>query len=310
MGNNLRDLRRKMKGIKSTRQVTKAMELVAASKMRRAVSSAVTLRRFALASWHILLRVSKRNPQAHAALSKRPVRKVLGILYTSDRGLTGSMGTQILKSTAEYISNLQKIPTFESVSFIALGRRGQQFLARAGQNVVGAFPAFSNHPSLRDVAPIARLAAEGFASGAYDHVALIYPDFISALLQKPTVKVLLPFSDSDLRDMVQSLGVSPETARAETELADSGESAQYLFEPSEEVVLEAVLQQITELQIFQALLEAVASEHSARMVAMRSATDNASAILDDLTLTYNRTRQANITAELAELSASKAALES
>jgi F-type H+-transporting ATPase subunit gamma len=309
VGNSLRDLRRKMKGIKATRQVTKAMELVAASKMRRAVSNAVTLRRYALASWHILLRVSKRNPEAHAALRPRPVKNVLGILFTSDRGLTGSMGTQILKTTAEYITSLKDIATFEKIDFIALGRRGQTFLARSGQNVIGAFPAFSNHPKLRDIAPIAKMASEAFASGSYDHVALIYPDFLSALLQKPTVKVLLPFSDSSLRDMIKSLGINPESARAETELKADASDAQYIFEPSEAAVLDTVLNQITELQIYQALLEAVASEHSARMVAMRSATDNATALLDDLTLTYNQTRQANITSELAELSASKAALE-
>ncbi len=298
-----------MKGIKATRQVTKAMELVAASKMRRAVSSAVTLRRYALASWHILLRVGKKNPQMHPALCPRPVKKVLGILFTSDRGLTGSMGTQILKTTAEYIASLKGIPTFESIDFIVLGRRGQQFLARSGQQVIGAFPAFSNHPKLRDIAPIAKMASDAFQAGTHDHVALIFPDFLSALAQKPTVKVLLPFSDSGLRDMIKSLGINPESVRSEAELEIAEGSAQYLFEPSEAAVLDAALSQITELQIYQALLEAVASEHSARMVAMRSATDNASAILDDLTLTYNRTRQANITSELAELSASKAALE-
>ncbi len=298
-----------MKGIKSTRQVTKAMELVAASKMRRAVSNAITLRRFALASWHILLRVSNRNPESHPALRPRPVKKVLGILFTSDRGLTGSMGTQILKSTAEYIAHLKTIPTFASVEFIAIGRRGQNFLARAGQNVIAAFPAFSNHPKLRDIAPVAKIASEAFAAGTYDHVTLLYPDFISALSQKPTAKVLLPFSQTALTDMIKSLSIDPGSVRSGSELTLPEGNAQYLFEPSESAVLDAALSQITELQIYQALLEAVASEHSARMVAMRSATDNASAILDDLTLSYNQTRQGNITSELAELSASKAALE-
>lgn len=310
MSNSLRDLRRKMRSIKSTRQVTKAMELVAASKMRRAVQNAVSLRRFALSSWNILRRVSLRNPAIHPALRKHSVRKILAILFTADRGLTGSMGTQILKTTAEYIAQLKTIPTFQSIDFIVLGRRGQQFLARAGQNVIAAFPALSNHPSLRDIAPIVKMAADGFASETYDHVALIYPDFLSALSQKPTVKILLPFSGSDLESMLRSLGVHPESVRSESELhVDEKQDAQYLFEPSEEAVLSAALAQITEIQIYQALLEAVASEHSARMVAMRNATDNASEILDDLTLSYNQTRQAAITAELAELSASKVALE-
>ena len=310
MAGSLRDIRRKMKGIRSTRQVTKAMELVAASKMRRAVQNAVGLRNFALASWHILLRVAKRNRDLHPALTARPVKKVLCILFTSDRGLTGSLGAQVLKSAAEYIRSLQALSGFESVEFIAIGRKGQQFLARAGQKVIAAFPAFSNHPKLRDIAPAAKMASDAFASGAYDHITLLYPDFLSALAQKPTVKVLLPFSDSALRDMIKSLGIDPGSNRSEAELKASDAEAQYIFEPSETAVLDAILAQITELQIYQALLEAVASEHSARMVAMRSATDNASAILDDLTLTYNQTRQAGITTELSELSAAKAALES
>lgn len=285
------------------------MELVAASKMRRAVANAVTLRRFALASWHVLLRVSKKSPNAHAALQPRPVKRVLGILYTSDRGLTGSMGTQILKTAAQYIESLRKIPTFEHIDFLAIGKRGQQFLARTGQSVIAAFPAFSNHPSFRDISPVTKLASDTFAKGTYDHVTLIYPDFLSALSQAPTVKVVLPFSETTLDEMIRSLGVHPESSRSEAGLCRDSGPAQYLFEPSMDIVLDAALKQITELQIYQALLEAVASEHSARMVAMRSATDNASAILDDLTLTYNQTRQGNITAELAELSASKAALE-
>lgn len=308
MSGNLRDIRRKMKGVKSTRQVTKAMELVAASNMRRAVASAVTLRRFALASWQILLRLSHRNPQAHAALTPRPVRKVLGILYTSDRGLTGSLGTQILKTASEYIREIKGIPTLSAIEFVAVGRRGQQFLARAGQNVIAAFPSFSNHPTLRDVAPVAKIAADGFMNGTYDHVVLMYSDFLSALSQKPTVKVLLPFAGSTLKDMIDSLGVSPESVRKEAGVELSDDSAEYIFEPSAADVLDTILKQISELQVYQALLESVASEHSARMLAMHSASDNASALLDDLTLTHNQTRQANITAELAELSAAAAAM--
>ncbi len=309
MSGSLRDLRQKIKGIKSTRQVTKAMELVAASKMRRAVQNAVTLRKFALASWHIFLRIGKKNPDTHMALRPRPVRKVLAILYTSDRGLTGSLGAQILKTTADYISHLKDIQTYESIDFIVLGRRGQQFLARSGQNVIAAFPAFSNYPSVRDIAPIAKLVMTEFMKGTYDHVTLLYPDFISALAQKPTAKLLLPFSDSTLRDMIKSLGISPDSARAEAEITFADDATEYVFEPSEAAVLDTLLSQIVELQIYQALLEAVASEHSARMVAMKNASDNASDIIDDLTLTYNQTRQSKITSELAELSASKAALD-
>lgn len=304
----LRDLRRKMKAIKATRQVTKAMELVAASKMRKAVQNAVQLRYYAGASWDILQRVAGAAPDLHTTLAERPVRKVLAILFTSDRGLAGSLNAQMLRTTSQYIKQVQGLPTFESLSFIAIGRKGQQFLARSGQNVIAAFQSPSSNPSFRDIRPIVRLASQSFRDGTYDHVVLLYNDFVSILIQEATMKVLLPFSKSVLKDMMGS--IVPKSKKQPFESVSASKvSGEYLFEPSAEAVIQGIVPLITEIQVYQALLEAVASEHSARMVAMRSATDNASGILDDLTLTYNQTRQANITAELAELSASKAALE-
>jgi F-type H+-transporting ATPase subunit gamma len=310
MARSLRDLRQKIKGIKATRQVTKAMELVSASKMRKAIQSTTQLRRYSLTAWEILQRVATLSGDSHPALTERPVKNVLAILFTSDRGLAGSLNAQLTRVVTQYVKGLQAMPTFQSVQFVAVGRKGQQFLARTQQQVVAAFPAFSVQPSYRDVLPIARIALDGFKAGTYDHVVVLYSDFISALLQQPTAKVLLPLSRSDLKDMIGSMiPRRPGQQEVIAEPKAEGPQAQYVFEPSPEHVLETILPQITELQFFQALLEAVASEHSARMVAMRNASDNASDIIGDLTLTYNQTRQANITAELAELSASKAALE-
>jgi F-type H+-transporting ATPase subunit gamma len=310
MARSLRDLRQKIRGIKATRQVTKAMELVSASKMRKAIQNTTTLRRYSLTAWNILQRVASLSGDAHPALIERPVKNVLAIVFTSDRGLAGNLNAQITRTVTQYLKGLKDIPTFQSVSFVAVGRKGQQFLARTQQKVVAAFPSFSVQPAFRDVLPIAKLALDGFNAGTYDHVVVLYPDFISALLQEPTAKVLLPLSRSDLRNMIDSL--LPQRPKGSTPAQETkeGPQAQYQFEPSPEAVLSTILPQITELQIYQALLEAAASEHSARMVAMRNATDNASEIIGDLTLTYNQTRQANITGELAELSASKAALES
>ena len=309
MAHSLRDLRRKMKAIKSTRQVTKAMELVAASKMRRAVQQAVSLRNYAALSWQILERIAEKADKKafarHPSLQQRPVKKVLAILFTSDRGLCGSMHAQLFRMTSEYLKQLKTISTFESVDFVAVGRKGQQFLARTGQKVVAAFPALSNHPTFRDALPIKKLVTDKFRDGAYDHVVLIYADFHSALLQEPTVKVLLPFSPSALKDMLSSLVQSRRSSSVEKSMKDSTE---YKFEPSPAEVLDTIIPQMTEVQVFQAVLEAAASEHSARMVAMRNASDNATEFLGDLTLTYNQTRQSKITAELAELSASAAAV--
>lgn len=306
MARSLRDLRRKMKAIKSTRQVTKAMELVAASKMRRAVQNAQTLRQYALMAWKILQRLSV-NEGAHPYLEKRPVGKILAVVFSSDRGLCGSLNAQLLRTTSQYLHAVQKLPSFEKIDFVAVGRKGQQFLHRSNQNVIAAFPALSNHPTFKDVTPVARMIRDSYLERRYDHVVLLYMDFVSALVQEPSVKVLLPFSTTELKQMIESL--LPATKRKTEEQSSApADEAQYMFEPSPEEVLSTVLPQLTEMQVYQAVLEAAASEHSARMVAMRSASDNASDILGDLTLTYNQTRQEKITAELAELSAAAAAM--
>lgn len=307
MASNLRDLRRKMKAIKSTRQVTKAMELVAASKMRRAVQNAQKLRQYALTAWHILERIANVQPDIHPYLMQREPKKILALLFTPDRGLCGSLNAQLLRTLTQYLKGLKEVPTFEKVDFVAIGKKGQQFLPRLQENMIAAFPGFSGFPTFKDVLPVVRLATENFLNETYDHVVLLYPDFISAIAQEPTVKVLLPFSKSGLKDMLLSL--LPQRHRRATEEALVATSVhEYLFEPSQATILDTILPQLTEIQIYQAVLETAASEHSARMVAMRNASDNASDLLDDLTLMYNQTRQANITAELAELSSAAAAL--
>lgn len=309
MARSLRDLRRKMKAIKATRQVTKAMELVAASKMRRAVQNAQKLRHYAFLAWHVLQKLAKARPEAHPYMQERELTNVLAILFTPDRGLCGSLNAQLLRTMTQYQKGLRTIPTFRRLDCIVIGKKGQQFLPHLElqKNVVAAFPAFSGYPTFKDVLPIARMATDGFLKGDYSHVVLVYPDFISALVQEPTVKVLLPFTAVSLREMLGSLLPRRYKHEVEKELSEV-KVADYIFEPTQDAILETILPQLTEIQVFQAALEAGASEQSARMVAMRNASDNATDILGDLTLSYNQTRQANITAELAELSAASAAL--
>lgn len=299
-----------MKAIKSTRQVTKAMELVAASKMRRATQNALVLRRYALTAWTILKKIAHAHGGKHAFLQHRPLNRVLIVLFTSDRGLCGSLNTHIIRTAAKYAEQIQAARPNAQIEYVAVGRKGQQFLARTGQKIVAAFPALSNHPVFKDIFPISKLVMDAFLKGDYDRAVMVYSDSISALVQEPTVKVLLPFSEKELQSMVESL--LPERKLTKEEALHQEvvlPQTEYTFEPSEAEILGAILPQLTELQVYQAVLENAASEHSARMVAMRNASENASDILGDLTLTYNRSRQAIITAELAELSASKAALD-
>lgn len=308
MARSLRDIRRKMKATKSTRQVTKAMELISASKMRRAVQNANLLRRYALTAWNILQRMASATTGLHPYLETRQVKRVLVVVFSSDRGLCGSLHAHLLKMLHRYVRATQKIPTLERIDFVAVGKKAQQYVARSGWNLVAAFPALSTNPKFRDTLPMTKIASDAYTNGTYDHVVLTYMNFISALSQQPVVKVLLPFSQTALKEMIDEL--QPPHGKVPA-LMPQGRAteASYTFEPSPEEVLLAVLPQLTEVQMYQAALESAASEHSARMVAMRSATDNASSMLDDLTLTYNQTRQANITSELAELSGAKAALD-
>jgi F-type H+-transporting ATPase subunit gamma len=301
-----------MKAIKSTRQVTKAMELVAASKMRKAVQHAQELRRYALHAWEILLSIGRAgNASGHPFLLQRKVKRVLGIIFTSDRGLCGSLNAQLLRALQQYINTVSSLGTFESMDFITVGRKGHQMLTRQGRTVIATFPSLSNHPTIKDVLPIGKLAIDEFMKGTYDHVVLVYTDFISPIVQQASVKVLLPFSPSEVREAVSSIAENRRQSKEQQDIrvTDIPKGQEYLFEPTPEEVLDVILPQLTEVQVFQAVLESVASEHSARMLAMHNATDNASEILDDITLSYNQTRQANITGELAELSASKAALD-
>ncbi len=304
MARSLRDFRQKIKATKSTKQVTKALEMVSAAKMRKAVQNAQQLRRYALHAWSILQSLGRASHD-HPFLAEHPVKRVLGIVFTSDRGLCGGLNAQVFRAVNQYLQGLKGLSTFESIDFITVGRRGHQFLTRQKQTVLATFPALSNHPTFKDSLPIARLAEESYLSDRYDHVVLIYSDFVSPMVQETAVKVLLPFSPSEMREMVGSIITRKRLTKEEEELnaQDKEDVVDYLFEPSQKEVLDAILPQLTEIQIYQAVLEAVASEHSARMVAMRNATDNASDMIEDLTLGYNQTRQSNITAELAELSA-------
>lgn len=302
MALNTKAINRRIKSIVNTKKITKAMELVAASKMRKAVSSVLATRPYAAMAWSLVGRLESRDESPHPLLRSRSrVSRSLAVLLTSDRGLCGGFNAQIQRKALEFAS--ARPPG--SIEFIAIGRRGEQFLRRRGLPVAASFGgSLIQAPSIVAVRPLARLAREGFVSGTYDEVVVLYTDFVSAVLQKPRVKTLLPLKrDSELGKVILP---------TETESQASGvrnqASLEYLFEPSPAQVLDALLPRIFEAQLYQAILESLASEHSARMMAMRNATDSAGEMLDDLRFTFNQARQAGITQEIAEISAGTAAL--
>ncbi|MCS7276227.1 MAG: ATP synthase F1 subunit gamma [Dehalococcoidia bacterium] len=285
---SLRQIRRRIRSVQNIAKVTRAMELVAASKMRRAQAAALAARPYAERMRWVLADLAEtahllEPEQLHPLLRRRPeVRTVEVIFITPDRGLCGGLPANLNRRAAQFLLELGR-----PARIIAVGRKGRDFMLRSGQNVVAEFIGLGDRPGYDDILPIARIAMDDYVSEAADEVYLLYARFVSTSVQRPEVFKLLP--------------VEPPT-EAVTWRYD------YIYEPDRESVLAELLPRYVERQIYEAVLEAVASEQSARMVAMRNATDNANGLIRDLTLLLNKVRQEVITKELLEITAGVEAL--
>jgi F-type H+-transporting ATPase subunit gamma len=275
------------------------MQMIAASRMRRAQEQALASRPYAAKSWEILIHLAAQTgnvEQLHPLLTQREtIRGVAIILMTSDRGLAGAYNGNIIRAVTRFMTtnNLQ------NAGLITVGRKGRDFMIRYGRKVVADFTDMPARPSALDIAPIARLAVDGFMSGEYDQVYLAYTDFINTLTQEPTIRLLLPIRPGNIESKVMSEYLTAETTMSR---------AEYIYEPDPATLLDTLLPRFTELQVYQALLEAKASEESARMVSMRNATENANDLIGDLTLTYNKVRQDSITKEMLDIAGGAEAL--
>ncbi len=283
-----REIRRRIRSVKNMTQITRAMEMVSASKMRRAQRNVLATRPYADRMLDVMGELTARAVGARSGtlLEVRPnVRSVGLIVVTPDKGLTGAMITNVLRRAGRFI--LDEQGRARQVETLAVGKKGRDFLVRTGQNLVAEVTKLGDYPRLIDTLGIATSVISGFLEGRYDEVYVIYSEFVNTLVQRPSVKRLLP--------------VEPPNEPAEKKW-------DYTYEPGQEEVLRELLPRFVEVQLYQAILESIASEHSARMVAMRNATDNAKDLTRDLTLSYNKTRQANITKEVSEIASGAAAL--
>lgn len=273
-----RDIKRRIKAIENTRQITRAMEMVAATKMRRAQAAVLASRAYAEKARELLAAISNAH-EAHdqSLLAKRPVKRTCYVVVTSDRGLCGVMNANVVRTALA-----QAVSAKHRAGFVTLGRRGMAMVQANGQELAASFTGLADTPHYPEVLPVAKLLCDDFIAGQIDEVVLVFAKFVSTLNNEPTLIKLLPIEAPEAK--------SP-----------TGSTAQTLFEPSPETVLESLLPRLIEIALFQALLETKASEHAARMMAMRNASDNASDLLDDLTLSYNQARQAAITGEIAEI---------
>ncbi len=296
-----RTIKRRIKSVTNTRKITKAMELVAASKMRKAVSSVIGTRPYSKLAWDTVAAVSKKTDASlHPLLREaKEIKSVLLVLITSDRGLAGGFNSNIAKKT---LAEIKQLGEDVKIQTICIGKKGAEAMKRNDQTILASFTDITNNTKFEEVLPIGRMIIDEFTKGSFDKVLIAYTDFVSAVTQNPIILELLPLGSPE---KTKEIG---EVKSNEEEVEIEG-ATEYTFEPSPEEVLNQVLPRLVETIVYQAVLESAASEHSSRMMAMRSASDAAEEMIDDLTFTFNQARQASITQEIAEISSGKAALE-
>ncbi len=284
---SVRDIRRRIRSVDNTAKVTNAMSLIAASKMRRAQNSVLEGRPYSVKIQEVIAHLAAQpmddESSAQPLLAVRPVEKATVLMISPDRGLCGGLHANLNRRVGQFILN-QEVP----IQAIAVGRKGRDFMARTNQDLKATFTDLGETPLLVDTHAISHMVIDSYCDGEADEVYLAYTQYVSTMVQEPVIEKLLPIAPAELT---------------------ASESVGYIYEPGNLAVLQNLLPRFVEMQIYHAILEAIASEQSARMVAMRAATDNASELAGDLTLTMNKLRQESITNELLDLIGGQIALE-
>ena len=283
---NIRQIRRRIRSVQNTAKITKAMQMIAASKMRRAQQLTLAGRPYAEKLQGVLADLAAQSTEAwdvHPLLQKREVSHTSVVHITPDRGLCGGLNANMNRTTGQFILEQQ-----DPVSVIAVGRKGRDFMVRYGRDVRAVFIDIGDRPALADALPIAYQIIDDYTSGQTDRVMIGYSQFVNTAVQRPVLQQLLPVEPASL---------------------EVGQAVGYIYEPRSIEVLAALLPRFVEMQIYHAVLESIASEQSARMVAMRNATDSANDMIDSLTLMMNKVRQEAITRELLDIVGGVAALE-
>ncbi len=282
---DIRKVRRRIKGVQNIAKITRAMEMIAASKMRKAQERGLAGRPYSEKIEQVIADLAALPDIGlqHPLLQRRPVEKIDIVHITPDRGLCGGLNANLNRGLGSFILEQEK-----TASVVAVGRKGRDFVTRSGINMTAEFIHMGDQPAFLDTLPISHIIIDDYSNGVIDMVYISYTQFISTMVQKPVMKQLLPM---------------------EPAVIPRGENVDYIYEPGAEVVLGGLLPRFVEMEIYHAVLESIASEQSARMVAMRSATDSANELISDLTLLYNKARQEAITTELLDITGGVSALE-
>lgn len=290
---SVKQIKGKIASVQNVGKITKAMELVSVSKMKKSVQQVEAARPFASEALKILRTISRDSKRTHPLLAHGDNAKNLVIVISSNRGLCGSYNARVAKAVTEYVHRSESKHN-SKVEFICVGRYAETAARRLRRNIVASFQEFNENTKYEDTLVLANIVHELYLSGNYWNVVIIYTNFISTLTSKAIVKQILPVKPTNILDML-------EEESSEVSSLEFSTKADIDFEPSEAEVLEFVLRRLTDSQIFHALAESLASEHSSRVVAMKNATENANKLADELKLTYNRARQASITQEISEI---------
>lgn len=315
MAVNTKAIKQRIKSVKNTKKMTKAMEMVSAAKMRKAVQGALATRMFATLARELLEQLSSGNKPTSALLEERPVARLLVILISSNRGLCGSFNANVFKRAWQILQDKNNVARHRgldgkdiipmsdvAVDVIGVGKKSSTFAKRHNYPLIAAFDHLSERPAFEDILAISGMARKAFVEKTYDKVIVMYTQYNSSLSQTVKARQLLPVSPHDLEKM---LVVDSAQAEEIPPLKQNG----YIFEPNPATIIETIVPRLVDIQLYQAILESSASEHSTRMIAMKNASSSAGDMINGLTLEFNKARQAAITQEIAEIAGGAAALE-
>jgi len=289
-----REMRQRIRSVKNIGQITQALATVSASRVKKAMQAEIATRPYTEKAWQVLVHLTRQpgHSSLHPLLTERlEVNNILILMTSSDRGLAGAYNINIVRTALNFIKDIDK-PVF----FVTVGRKGRDLLLRRGKKVVGEFSDLPSPPSFMDVSAIGRLIVDDYLNKKYDQVYLAYTEFVHMLNQEPIIRKLLPLDVDFTLERVRTFEKSPSTHGV------------YSYEPDQNEILNQIVPRFTALQIYQSILSSQASEHAARMVAMRNATDNSHALISELQLEYNKIRQQAITNDMLDIAGGAEAL--
>ena len=303
------DIKKRIKSVANTQQITKAMEVVSATKMRKAQELALKARPYAFAAFELLAAATRKMKQGEKMpelLTGNKSKKTLAVIIASDKGLAGSLNANVMRKALALVGELKAAGPLDLAS---VGKKGKEYFSYRGYNIVKEFVGHSDYVDLAEMNDLHDFISSKFLDATYGKVVFVYTNFLSTLRQEPVVRQVLPIKRENLLGMIE--GLVPKTGKFSEQRATSNAlraEESFLFEPNREIVIKQLVDRLFRMQLYHIQLESNASEHSARMVAMKTASDNAGEIVDDLTLIYNKGRQAKITQEIMEITSGSDAI--